>query len=166
MLGWDPAQRRISHVPSTKLPHPTRQIPASFAEITEVISNGTLLCKVVEALKAGTLVGWFKRPRTAAVAKANIEKGLEALRAMKGMSHRHLWKSAEVHKADRETIVGLLEDCHRCFDGLKPRSVFEGTIEPEPYLGKHAPPHGRSLLKSTLSPAAKQGASDLLCGDV
>ena len=93
------------------------------------------------------------------MAKANIEKALEALRGMKGMSHRYLWMAEEIHNADRATIVGLLEDCHRCFDGMKPRPVFQGAVEPEPYLGKHAPPHGRSLLKSTLSPAAKQGVS-------
>ncbi|KAJ4460560.1 hypothetical protein PAPYR_3192 [Paratrimastix pyriformis] len=101
-------------------------------EIMTDLRNGTLLCDLVAVMQSE---------------KSNIVKALDILRKRRAMSQRYVWCEDEILHGDRNAILGLLEDMHRCYDGLPPRPSAptpppghkRSPQPPEsPYLGRHS----------------------------
>jgi hypothetical protein len=81
------------------------------------------------------LNGIFKDPKTEATALANIRKSLEVLKRQSRMSQKYTWAEKEIYEGRLFVVIGLLEDLHRCFDGLPPRKRGLNYFSDGPYLG-------------------------------
>ena len=99
-------------------------VPHDLTDIETSLRNGTLLCVVAETITLNKDKGWMKRPKTTKVGRANLEKGLHALRVEDGFGQRYTWAGDDIHRGSRHDILGILEDCHRYQDGLVARSKF------------------------------------------
>jgi hypothetical protein len=51
------------------------------------------------------------------------------------MSQKFTWAEREIYEGRLNVIIGLLEDLHRCFDGLPPRKRGLNYFADGPYLG-------------------------------
>jgi hypothetical protein len=123
-----------------------RAVPSTLSDIEFDITNGTLLCELVGFVVGERIIGVHKNPKVSTSKLANINKALEPLRRRKGVSQRFLWKDEEVLNGDKCVILGLLEDIHKFYDGVNPKSNSKdqnigkssGTTSDEairPYLG-------------------------------
>jgi len=102
----------------------------SILEIEHEIRNGTLLCEIAQILSGQHLHGIFKNPKTDATSLTNIRKALDCLRSLPRINPKYLWKEKEIFSGDRSTILGLLEELHKYYDGVSNDKSFVG-----PYLG-------------------------------
>jgi len=101
-------------------------------DILPNIKNGTLLCELANIfLKNSIKMSPCKTPRTQIAALNNIRKSLEVFRKLKGISHKYLWNEKEIYKGDISIILGLFEDLHKYYDGIKDTGKTG-----KPYLGK------------------------------
>jgi hypothetical protein len=99
------------------------------------LSNGTLLSEIVCTLFNVKIHGIFKDPKTESTAISNIRKSLEVLKRQNKMSQKFTWTEKEIFEGRMNVIIGLLEDLHRCFDGLPPRKRGLNYFSDGPYLG-------------------------------
>ena len=104
-------------------------------EIQQDISNGNILCELVSIIFNVKLPGIFKDPRTETTCISNIRKALEILRKQRKMSQKFTWAEKELYEGKIQVAMGLLEDIHRCFDGLQPRKRGPNYFSDGPYLG-------------------------------
>lgn len=51
------------------------------------------------------------------------------------MSQKFTWTEKEIFEGKLNIFLGLLEDLHRCFDGLPPRKRGLNYFNDGPYLG-------------------------------
>ncbi|CDW89619.1 UNKNOWN [Stylonychia lemnae] len=107
----------------------------SLLEIQKEISNGSLLCEIVTTIFNVKIMGIFKDPKTEATAISNIRKSLEVLKKQTKMSQKFTWAEREIYEGQINIVIGLLEDLHRCFDGLQPRKRGPNYFHDGPYLG-------------------------------
>jgi len=108
---------------------------SSMIEIQKELSNGSLLAEVVGTLFNVKIVGIFKDPKTETTARSNIRKSLEILRTQSKMSQKFTWAEKEIYEGQLTVVMGLLEDLHRCFDGLPPRKRGSNYFYDGPYFG-------------------------------
>eukprot|EP00347_Sterkiella_histriomuscorum_P018003 403347156 len=107
----------------------------SLLEIQKEISNGSLLCEIVQTVFNLKITGIFKDPKTESSAISNIRKSLEVLRKQNKMSQKFTWAEKEINEGQMNIMIGLLEDLHRCFDGLAPRKRGPNYFSDGPYIG-------------------------------
>jgi hypothetical protein len=93
-----------------------------------------LLCELIATIFNVKINGIFKDPKTEATAIANIRKPLEILRRQSKMSQKFTWTEKEIFEGRIAVIIGLLEDLHRCFDGMAPRRRGLNYFSDGPYL--------------------------------
>jgi hypothetical protein len=62
-----------------------------------------------------------------------------ACRSLRGFSPRYLDCAEDIAAGEREPLLGLLEDCHRYYDGAPP-APFVTPPHATPYFGEHVPP--------------------------
>ena len=86
------------------------------------IRNGTLLCDLVSAIEGPRLTGVFRNPKIKGTCLANLRKAMKALRQKKGMSKVYLDMADLVYNGDKVVILALLEDMHRYYNGIPPRT--------------------------------------------
>ena len=124
-------------------------VPRDLREIEGPLRDGTVLAALVPLLCGRAVPGFTPRPRTPAVALANVDKCLAALAGVPRLSRRFLLAGRALARGEREPTLGLLEDCHRAYDGAEPVSHAGrggGVRDPaagaarEPYFGAHVPP--------------------------
>ena len=124
--------------------------PTSIIDVEESIKNGSVLCELAGILYKGRKVfNACKTPRSSVSALTNVRKALEGFRKLPGMSQRFLWSERELYKGDRGAILGLLEDLHRYYDGVK-------TDSSKPYYGVQDPMLNSSNEKAILGQSQKQ----------
>lgn len=99
------------------------------------ISNGILLAEIVSTIFNVKIHGIFKDPKTEVTTISNIRKPLEILRRQTKMSQKFTWTEREIFEGKISVFIGLLEDLHRCFDGLPPRKRGLNYFKDGPYLG-------------------------------
>jgi hypothetical protein len=114
---------------------PGEQVPARIDDLKEGVTNGTLLCDIVSIMQGKNIAGTFNKPKTVATCQSNIRRACETLRRFQFMRQRFLWQAESIYDFDKMTVLGLLEDMHRCFDGVKPPKLGS-EAEEEAYLGK------------------------------
>ena len=51
------------------------------------------------------------------------------------MSQKFTWAEKEIYEGHLSVMIGLLEDLHRCFDGLPARKRGLNYFSDGPYLG-------------------------------
>lgn len=107
----------------------------SFLQIQKDLSNGLLLSELVSLLFNTKLTGIFKDPKTEGTAISNLRKPLEILRKQAKMSQKFTWTEKELYEGRLSVYMGLLEDLHRCYDGLPPRKRGLNYFSDGPYLG-------------------------------
>jgi hypothetical protein len=107
----------------------------SLIQMQREISNGLLLAELVTLIFNVKLHGIFKDPKTEATALANIRKPLEVLRRQSRMSQKFTWTEKEIYEGRLTVVIGLLEDLHRCYDGLPPRKRGLNYFCDGPYIG-------------------------------
>ena len=109
--------------------------PASFREFTILMKNGVLLSDLTAVIANQRITTIHRRPTNELQCITNIRRALEFLREKKNMAQRYLWKEREIYKGNKFILLGLLEDLHRFFDGLPPRSNPNYFLE-GPYIPK------------------------------
>lgn len=107
--------------------------PASFRELAILMKNGVLLSDITAIIANQRLTTIHRRPTNELQCITNIRRALEHLREKKNMAQRYLWKEREIYKGNKYILLGLLEDLHRFFDGLPPRSNPNYFLE-GPYI--------------------------------
>ena len=107
--------------------------PASFRELIILMKNGVLLSDLTAVIANQRLTTIHRRPTNELQCITNIRRALEFLREKKNMAQRYLWKEREIYKGNKFILLGLLEDLHRFFDGLPPRSNPNYFLE-GPYI--------------------------------
>lgn len=107
----------------------------ALLEIQKELSNGSLLCEIVQTIFNVKINGIFKDPKTESTAISNIRKSLEVLRKQNKMSQKFTWAEREIYEGQLNIVIGLLEDLHRCFDGLAPRKRGPNYFRDGPYVG-------------------------------
>ena len=107
----------------------------SLLQIQKELSNGTLISELVSTIFNVKINGLFKDPKTEATALGNIRKSLDILRRQGKMSQKFTWCDKELLEGHIRVFLGLLEDLHRCFDGLPPRKRGLNYFQDGPYLG-------------------------------
>ena len=127
-----------------------------------MVRNGVLLCRSLEIItnRPSLVRGWIRKPKTAKVGRANIEKALNAMRTLPDMGQRYVWKGDDIHSGSREDILGVLEDLHIYHDGLTPRPTYPTELE-EPYFGAHVPTEEEPAMPYTF-PESGTGRSLLM----
>lgn len=110
--------------------------PTSLLEIEEELSNGTLYCKLVQFIFNIKLTGIFENPKSESTKISNLRKAFQILKTEKSMSQKYTWSEREIHKGNREHMIGLLEDMHILFDGYPPRQAGKNYFENGPHIGK------------------------------
>lgn len=108
---------------------------STLIEVQKDISNGLILAELVATIFNVKITGIFKDPKTEATMMSNIRKSLEVLRRQGKMSQKFTWTEKELFEGRVAVFVGLLEDLHRCFDGLPPRKRGLNYFADGPYLG-------------------------------
>ena len=108
------------------------------AEWLRSLTTGTTLCRVAERISGRAIAGVFMRPKTTGTMEANVRRGIERLREMRGMSSRFLIRE----QWTAEDVLGALEDARALVDGLPPRPK-KGWVSTRPYapdvVGYEAP---------------------------
>lgn len=51
------------------------------------------------------------------------------------MSQKFTWAEREIYEGQLNIVIGLLEDLHRCFDGMAPRKRGPNYFSDGPYVG-------------------------------
>jgi len=121
--------------------------PSTLLSLESYLRDGTLLCLLVERrFLSGTLSlssrvhsqwHWHRHPTTRNQCLLNMRSSLSVLRSCRHMSSRFLYSGVEdcILGGRWDCILGLLEDMHRCADGLQGTAADAET----PYLGKFPP---------------------------
>lgn len=139
-------------------------VPRDLHQIQGIIENGQLLGRLAEVMTRRPVPGLLQRPATAQLRINNIDKACAALRQLPSLTPRFLHFAPEIARGNREVILGLLEDCHRCYNGVSPplsqnaqvatalqvrgaqavaadgRGYADSLERLEPYFGDHVPP--------------------------
>ena len=126
--------------------------PNTVLSLESYLRDGTLLCLLVERcfLSSAALTTpssrvlhqwhWHRRPSTRHQCLLNLRSCLVVLRSCRHMSSRFLYAGMEesILGGRWDCILGLLEDMHRCADGLEgaPTVTTDDDREVTPYLGK------------------------------
>ena len=129
----------------------SHEVPLTFEELEVQLRNGALLCELIELVTQTKVVAYSKKPKNEAQIIGNIRRGLEVLRVNKNMSQKHTWKEKELHKGSKYYLLGLLEDLHRLFDGLPPRTD-PNYYSDGPYYGENEEKYYSSARGNTQSP--------------
>lgn len=130
------------YTPSLSIAHD--EPPISATSISSILSlegplrDGTLLCElVISHLHANSSIQRFNQhPKSFQQCLANVALAVSSLRNVPGMSHRFLYTGVdeEIVRGHWDGIIGLLEDMHRCYDGvLTPDAAGMASL---PYLKK------------------------------
>lgn len=114
------------------------KICSSIEDVNPEINNGLILCSLCEIMNGSPLQGVFDKPRVNATKLSNITKSLEFLRRQKGMATTFLFSENEILNGEKNTILGLFEDIHRCYDKQPPKIQHDTKKgdRGKPYLGK------------------------------
>ena len=107
----------------------------SLIQVQKDITNGLLFAELVTILFNVKLHGIFKDPKTESTAISNIRKSLEVLKRQSRLSQKFTWAEKEIYEGRLNVVIGLLEDLHRCYDGLGPRKRGLNYFSDGPYLG-------------------------------
>ena len=110
--------------------------PSCFRELIPEFQSGVLLCVVISRALSVKIPSILRDPRTDQASMSNIRKALDTLRKIPQMSQKFVWSGKEILKGCCGVILGMLEDIHRCADGLPPRKSGEDYHRDGPYLGK------------------------------
>lgn len=136
--------------------------PDLFGNIIPFLSNGVLLCRIVEAIEQAPMRGVYWQPRNetmascapkalafpinislaaltatyARVRAANVTKAINRLNEHGDISKRHLQKREAILRGDRHYLLGLLEDIQRWANGVPPR-----PNDPKPHEQPYLPPN-------------------------
>jgi hypothetical protein len=103
----------------------------TLLELVPNFRNGVLLCALVCKLFPSRRLEANPAPQTAHAALQNVRRALAVLKQEPSMSQSFTWKERELQLGDLKVLYGLLEDLHRCADGL----AGGKTDSPRPYLG-------------------------------
>jgi Calponin homology (CH) domain len=110
--------------------------PTCFQELISELKSGVLLCVILSRLFSVKISNITRDPKTEQSAMNNIRKALDILRKIPQMSQKFIWSGKEISKGSYGVLLGLLEDIHRCADGLPVRKSGEDYHKDGPYLGK------------------------------
>lgn len=110
--------------------------PNSFLELIPEFKTGVLLCVVLSRAFAIKIPSISRDPRTEQAGMGNIRKALDILRKVPMMSQKFVWSGKEIFKGNSGVILGILEDIHRCADGLPARKGTDEYHRDGPYLGR------------------------------
>jgi hypothetical protein len=127
LLFW---LRTLGMLPATEGMSPHQ----ALEQVEAGIRNGTLLCDLVSFVVGERIIGVSRTPKVAATCLSNINRALEQLRKRKGITQEFLWRDKELLDGDKNIMLGLLEDIHRFYDKVTPRS--SSSSRGQPYLGK------------------------------
>ena len=120
-------------ITSLNILHPA---PEMFQELIPELKSGVLLCVLVSRVFSVKFQNITKDPKSDPSAMNNIRKALDVLRKIPHMSQKYVWCGKEILKGSYGVILGLLEDIHRCADGLQMRKSGNDYHKDGPYLGK------------------------------
>jgi hypothetical protein len=133
-LGIRRLEKSITRwVVSLNIIHPD---PHDFHELVPEIKSGVLLCVIVAKVFAVKIPTIVKAPKTELSIMNNIRKALDVLRKMPSMSQKYLYSAKEIFKGCAGVTLGLLEDVHRCANGLPARKSGDDYYKDGPYLPK------------------------------
>ncbi|GMI27200.1 hypothetical protein TeGR_g12744, partial [Tetraparma gracilis] len=166
----------------------TGELSAAKPEIFDLaphLFDGTLFCQLGEAVldgaRRGALRGWSRRPGTAALVRANLDKVVTAFKGWynveKGaaMSTRCMGEGVQerVMAGDWVSVLGILEDAFRCADGMKPGRANAPPGQELPYYGKYVGVYGsgwrekvkREERRLQEEEKKEEGRLDLFCNE-
>jgi len=109
--------------------------PQSMKELAIHFRNGVILCDLTAIVTNSRLITIHRKPTSELQCMTNIRKALEILRGKKMMAQRYLWREKDIYTGNKYILLGLLEDLHRFFDGLPPRTNPNYFLE-GPYIPK------------------------------
>lgn len=138
--GYTPLEYRkleqsvLQWIDSLNLPGNHAVGAMNLTHLKHDLCGGPLLCDLAAHVTNTRIPGINRRPVGPALAMSNIKKALNALRKCPEMSKRFVLNENEILQGNRIVLLGLLEDMHRLYDGLRPRSTFPSENE-HPYLG-------------------------------
>ena len=81
--------------------------------------DGTGLVRLVEALEGRQLHGVERRPRAAAHCRRNVDKALEALRAVKTMPVTHLYSAPKLVRGEAAITLKILAEAMHAYGGAR-----------------------------------------------
>ena len=93
------------------------------------------------------MLGVFRNPKTLGTKCANVVKALELLKDEPNIGREFLNSVDDIVQGDRVSILGLLEDVRRWYEGAPVRRVGEE----QPYLGAESKPVARASKPSDQS---------------
>ena len=137
-------QSLINWIDSLGLLQDVNYKPSTIRELTNYLKSGVMLCDLTSIVIHEKLGSIHRRPTTELHYLTNIRKALEALRGMKGMGQKYLWKDKEIYKGNKYVILGLLEDMHRYYDDYPSRKNPNYFVE-GPYLPGLKPANSHRL---------------------